>query len=54
MSKKVKRPQAPKQRNWLAQQVRDPGGPFREKSIKSANEYKRRPKHVKKGFTDES
>jgi hypothetical protein len=54
MAPKVRRPQAPKQRNWLAKQVLDPEGPFREKSIKSVKQYKRKPKHVKRGFTDES
>ena len=54
MAPKVRRPQAPKLRNWQAQKVRDPDGPFREKTIKSAKQYKRKPKHAKKGFTDES
>ena len=47
MSKSIRRPQAPKPRNWLAEQVRDPNGAFRPKSIK--NKIKnRRIKHPKK------
>ena len=52
--KRVSRPQAPKARNWLAEQVRDPQGPFRERSIKDKNKHKRRPKHPKQvDFRDE-
>ena len=51
--KRVSRPQAPKLRNWLAEQVRDPQGPFRERSIKDKTK-KRRPKHPKQvDFRDE-
>lgn len=47
MAKNVRRPQAPKPRNWLAEQVRDPNGAFRPKSIK--NKIKNhRIKHPKK------
>ena len=35
MSKNVRRPQAPKRRNFEAKAVRDPQGPFRPKSIKN-------------------
>ena len=52
--KRTPRPQAPKLRNWLAEQVRDPKGPFREKSIKIKTKHKRRPKHPKQvDFSDE-
>ena len=52
--KRVSRPQAPKARNWLAEQVRDPQGPFRERSIKDKTKHKRRPKHPKHvDFRDE-
>jgi hypothetical protein len=52
--KRVSRPQAPKPRNWLAEQVRDPQGPFREQSIKDKTKHKRRPKHPKQvDFRDE-
>ena len=47
MKRKMSRPQAPKPRNWLAEQVRDPKGPFRERSIKDKTKPKRRPKHPK-------
>ena len=50
----LKRPQAPKPRNWLAEEVRDPNGPFRERSIKLKTRHKRRPKHPKQvDFRDE-
>jgi len=45
MSKKIRRPQAPKQRNWVAKQVRDPDGPFRPRVIK--NKIKKKPKYNK-------
>ena len=44
--KRVSRPQAPKPRNWLAEQVRDPQGPFRERTIQNKIKQ-RRPKHPK-------
>jgi len=43
MSKKTRRPQAPKQRNWVAKAVRDLDGPFRPKVIK--NKIKKKPKY---------
>jgi hypothetical protein len=45
MAKKVRRPQAPKVRNWVAKQVRDLDGPFRPKVIK--NKRKKKPKYNK-------
>jgi hypothetical protein len=46
--KKVRRPQAPKQRNWVAKVVRDPDGPFRPKSERDKSKFKRKPKHPKR------
>jgi len=43
MSKKVRRPQAPKRRNFEAKAVRDPQGPFRPQVIK--NKIKKKPKY---------
>ncbi len=34
MAKKARRPQAPKQRNWVAKTVRDLDGPYRPKQFK--------------------
>lgn len=48
MARNTRRPQAPKPRNWLAEQVRDPSGPFRPKSIKNKTKSVRKPKHPKK------
>jgi len=49
----LNRPQAPKPRNWMAEQVRDPNGPFRPRSIKNKIKNKR-PKHPKQvDFRDE-
>ena len=45
MSKKVRRPQAPKQRNFEAKAVRDPQGPLRPQVIK--NKIKKKPKYSK-------
>tara|TARA_X000001036_G_C20063945_1_gene556197 strand:- start:84 stop:239 length:156 start_codon:yes stop_codon:yes gene_type:complete len=39
MSKK-RRPQAPKQRNFVAKAVRDPNGPFRPRAIKNKIKFK--------------
>ena len=45
MSKKLRRPQAPKRRNFEAKAVRDPQGPFRPQVIKPLP--KRKPKYKK-------
>ena len=45
MSKKTRRPQAPKRRNFEAKAVRDPQGPFRLQVIK--NKIKKKPKYNK-------
>jgi len=45
MSKNVRRPQAPKQRNWVAKAVRDLDGPFRPKKFK--DKTKKKPKYKK-------
>lgn len=45
MAKKVRRPQAPKPRNWVAKQVRDLDGPYRPKVIK--NKVKKKSKYKK-------
>lgn len=45
-SARVRKPQAPKPRNWLAEQVRDPNGPFRPRAIKNKTK-KKRPKYPK-------
>ena len=47
MSKNIRRPQAPKVRNWAAKDVRDPDGPFRPRVIKNKIKTKR-PKYPKK------
>lgn len=46
MSRKVRRPQAPKPRNFVAKAMLDPDGPFRPRTIK--NKIKKRPKYPKK------
>ena len=46
MSKNVRRPQAPKRRNFEAKAVRDPNGPFRPKSFKDKTKLDK-PKHKK-------
>ena len=45
MSKNVRKPQAPKSRNFEAKAARDPNGPFRPKVIK--NKIKKKPKYSK-------
>ena len=50
MSKKLKRPQAPKRRNFEAKAVRDPNGPFRPKVI--GNKIKKKPKYNKIDWDD--
>ena len=42
-----RRPQKPKQRNWVAKAVRDPDGPYRPRSEKDRSKYSRKPKHPK-------
>ena len=46
MTKRIRRPQNPKPRNWIAEEVRDPNGPFRPRVIKNKVK-KKRPKHPK-------
>lgn len=48
--KKVRRPQAPKQRNWVAKAVRNLDGPFRPKAERDRSKFRRKPKHVKRDF----
>jgi hypothetical protein len=48
--KKVRRPQAPKQRNWVAKAVRDLDGPFRPKAERDRTKFRRRPKHRKQNL----
>ena len=43
MPKKVRRPQAPKPRNWVAEELRDLDGPYRPKVIK--DKRKKKPKY---------
>ena len=43
MSKSIRRPQAPKQRNFGAKAVRDPNSSFRPQVIK--NKIKKKPKY---------
>lgn len=52
MPRKVRRPQAPKPRNWIAKEVRDPQGPYREKSIESKKRFSRKQKHKGKRLDD--
>ena len=52
-SSRIRKPQASKPRKWLAEQVRDPNGPFRPRAIKNKIK-KRKPKHPKQvDFTDD-
>jgi hypothetical protein len=46
--KKVRRPQAPKQRNWVAKAVRDLDGPYRPKAERDRTKFCRKPKHPKR------
>jgi len=46
MAKSTRRPQAPKQRNWVAKAVRDLDGPYRPKQFKDKTKN-RKPKHIK-------
>lgn len=50
MSKNVRRPQAPKRRNFEAKAVRDPNGSFRPQVIK--NKIKKKPKYNKIEWDD--
>ena len=50
MAKQSRRPQAPKQRNWVAKQVRDLDGPYRPKVIN--NKIKKKPKYTKIEWDD--
>ncbi|MAV07991.1 MAG: hypothetical protein CMQ88_02175 [Gammaproteobacteria bacterium] len=51
MSKKsIRRPQAPKIRNWVAKQVRDTDGPYRPKVIKNKIKNKRPKYPIKVDF----
>lgn len=50
--KKVRRPQKPKIRNWVARAVRDPQGDFRPRSEKDRTKYSRKIKHPKSLRTD--
>jgi len=47
MSKSIRRPQAPKQRNWVAKAVRDLDGPYRPKVERDKSKTRRKPKHRK-------
>lgn len=47
MSKSIRRPQAPKQRNWVAKAVRDLDGPYRPKTERDKTKPTRKPKHRK-------
>ena len=52
MSKPIRKPQAPKQRNFEAKALRDPESPFRPKVIK--DQTKKKPKYpIKVDFSDE-
>lgn len=48
MSKSIRRPQAPKQRNWVAKAVRDLDGPYRPKTERDRTKTTRKPKHRKR------
>lgn len=45
--KKVRRPQAPKRRNWVAKSVRDLDGPYRPRAERDRTKFRRKPKHRK-------
>lgn len=45
--KKIRRPQKPKQRNWVAKAVRDPQGLFRPRSERDRTKFSRKVKHKK-------
>lgn len=47
MSKKIRKPQKPKVRNWVARAVLDPDGPYRAKTIKDRTKFSRKKKHPK-------
>jgi hypothetical protein len=51
MSKRIRRPQAPKVRNFEAKAVRDLDSPFRPKVIK--NKIKKKPKYTKIVWEDD-
>jgi hypothetical protein len=53
MGRSFKRPQKPKTRNFIAKEVLDPTGPFRQRVIKLKNKYTRKPKHKGKGYDEE-
>ena len=44
MSKKSRTPQAPKARNFVAKEVRDPNGPYRPRAIPLKNKYNKHKK----------
>lgn len=46
--KKIRKPQAPKRRNWVAKTVRDLDGPYRPKIERDKTQPYRKPKHPKK------
>lgn len=48
--KKVRRPQQPKQRNWIAKAVRDLDGPFQPKMERDRTKPYRKPKHRKRDW----
>jgi len=45
--KKIRTPQKPKQRNWVAKAVRDLDGPYRPKTERDKTKSTRKPKHRK-------
>jgi len=48
--KKIRRPQKPKIRNWVAKAVRDLDGPYCPKFERDRTKYQRKPKHPKQDF----
>lgn len=47
MSKKIRNPQKPKVRNWVAKAVRDLDGPYRPRSERDRTKFSRKTKHPK-------
>ena len=47
MTKIIRRPQKPKQRNWVAKAVRNLDGPYRPKTERDRTKWTRKVKHKK-------
>jgi len=54
MAKKVRTPQKPKPRNWVAKSVRDLDGPYRPRAERDRTKFTRKKKHKKEVDNDPS